>query len=66
MASRAEIDRVTTSRIANQRAVIDRRALGEEIAALVEAESAAKARPKVVELLRGALASGLFMSAPMA
>ena len=58
MASRAEIDRVTTSRIANQRAVIDRRALGEEIAALVEAESAAKARPKVVELLRGALASG--------
>lgn len=58
MASRAESDRVTTSRIANQRAVIDRRALGEEIAALVEAESAAKARPKVVELLRGALASG--------
>jgi [protein-PII] uridylyltransferase len=58
MASRAENDRVTTSRIANQRAVIDRRALAEAIAALAQAQSAAKARPKVVELLRGALADG--------
>jgi [protein-PII] uridylyltransferase len=58
MANRAENDRVTTHRIADQRAVIDRRALGEAIAALVEAENAAKARPKVVELLRGALATG--------
>ena len=58
MASRAENDRVSTSRIANQRAVIDRRALAEAMAALIETQSAAKARPKVVELLRGALATG--------
>lgn len=46
------------SRIVHQRAVIDRRALASAIAELVEAEGAAKARPKVVELLRGALAAG--------
>ena len=58
MASRAEIGRVTGPRIVHQRAVIDRRALGSVISELVEADGAAKARPKVVELLRGALASG--------
>ena len=46
------------SRIQNQRAVIDRRALAAAIADVVEAQGAAKARPKVVELLRGALAAG--------
>lgn len=46
------------SRIAHQRAVIDRRALASAIADLVEMTGAAKARPKVVELLRGALAGG--------
>ena len=46
------------SRIVHQRAVIDRRALASAIAELVEAEGATKARPKVVELLRGALAAG--------
>ena len=38
--------------------MIDRRALAGAITELVEAEGAAKARPKVVELLRGALAAG--------
>ncbi|MBS3928757.1 MAG: [protein-PII] uridylyltransferase [Sphingomonadales bacterium] len=42
----------------NQRAVIDRRALAGAIADTVEAKGAARARPKVVELLRGALAAG--------
>ena len=46
------------SRIVHQRAVIDRRALASAIAELVDKEGAAKARPKVVELLRGALAAG--------
>ncbi|HQV03291.1 MULTISPECIES: [protein-PII] uridylyltransferase [unclassified Novosphingobium] len=46
------------TRIANQRAVIDRRALAEAISEAVDAGGAAKARPRVVELLRGALASG--------
>ena len=58
MASRAEIGRVTGPRIVHQRAVIDRRALASAISELVEAEGAAKARPKVVDLLRGALAAG--------
>jgi len=49
---------VSGSRIVHQRAVIDRRALASAIAELVEAEGATKARPKVVELLRGALAAG--------
>ena len=49
---------MTALRIANQRAVIDRRALATAIAELVEAEGAARARPRVVELLRGALAAG--------
>lgn len=46
------------SRIVHQRAVIDRRALASAIAELVDKGGAAKARPKVVELLRGALAAG--------
>ncbi|MBW8784865.1 MAG: hypothetical protein JF593_09535, partial [Novosphingobium sp.] len=44
-------------RIPNQRAVIDRRALSEAIADAV-ALSGPAARPRVVELLRGALAEG--------
>jgi [protein-PII] uridylyltransferase len=43
--------------ISNQRAVIDRRVLTAAVADLV-AEHGAKARPQVVELLRGALESG--------
>jgi len=49
---------VSANTIPQQRAVIDRRALAGAIAELVEAKGAAKARPGVVELLRGALASG--------
>ncbi|WP_068076175.1 [protein-PII] uridylyltransferase [Novosphingobium lentum] len=48
---------MTLHRIANQRLIIDRRALAEAVAAAV-AESGAKARPAVVELLREALAAG--------
>ncbi|MFN3515627.1 MAG: [protein-PII] uridylyltransferase [Novosphingobium sp.] len=46
------------ARIANQRAVIDRRALMGAIADAVAETGALKARPRVVELLRAALASG--------
>ena len=56
MGERAESGGV--SRIHNQRAVIDRRALAAAIAEVVAAKGAAKARPKVVELLRGALIDG--------
>ncbi|MFM5949467.1 MAG: [protein-PII] uridylyltransferase [Novosphingobium sp.] len=49
---------MSRTRIANQRAVIDRRALAEAITEAVDASGAAKARPRVVELLRGALAAG--------
>jgi [protein-PII] uridylyltransferase len=56
MAKRADSGGV--SRIQNQRAVVDRRALAAAIAEVVEAEGAAKGRPKVVELLRGALSDG--------
>ncbi|WP_100867141.1 [protein-PII] uridylyltransferase [Novosphingobium kunmingense] len=45
-------------RIPNQRAIVDRRALAEGVAAAVAAAGAAKARPQIVELLRGALAAG--------
>ena len=45
-------------RIPNQRAVIDRRRLSAEIAQVVAEMGAAKARPRVVELLRSALAAG--------
>ncbi|MFM5954421.1 MAG: bifunctional uridylyltransferase/uridylyl-removing protein, partial [Novosphingobium sp.] len=58
MGSRADTGRVTGGRIADQRKVIDRRAIGGAIADAVEREGAAKARPQVVELLRGALAAG--------
>ncbi len=44
--------------IPDQRAVIDRRALAGAIADVVGAAGAKQARPQVVELLRGALASG--------
>ena len=44
-------------RLANQRAIIDRRALADAVAAVVAGKGAA-ARPQVVELLRGALAAG--------
>ena len=56
MGKRAESGGV--SRIQNQRAVIDRRALAAAISECVAAEGAAKARPAVVELLRAALALG--------
>jgi len=45
-------------RIADQRAIVDRRALAGQIAELVAASGAAKVRPQVVELLRAALADG--------
>ena len=46
------------SRIADQRAIIDRRALAGSIADAAATSGAAKARPRVVELLRAALADG--------
>ena len=45
-------------KIADQRAVIDRRALAGAIADAVADAGSVKARPQVVDLLRGALASG--------
>jgi len=45
-------------RISNQRAVIDRRALSEQIAGLVQEKGVPAVRPAIVELLRGTLASG--------
>ena len=58
MGKRADSGGVSAARIVNQRAVIDRRALAAAIAAAVAAGGATKARPQVVELLRGALADG--------
>ncbi|MFA7587130.1 MAG: bifunctional uridylyltransferase/uridylyl-removing protein, partial [Novosphingobium sp.] len=49
---------MTALRIPNQRAIVDRRALSENISAFVEESGAQAARPRVVELLRGALAQG--------
>ena len=49
---------MTAIRIPNQRAVIDRRALGEAIAEAVAQSDGTKARPRVVELLRAALEHG--------
>ncbi len=49
---------MSTARIPDQRAVIDRRALAGEIADAIISVGAGKARPQVVELLRAALASG--------
>ncbi|MCW1383150.1 [protein-PII] uridylyltransferase [Novosphingobium sp. KCTC 2891] len=48
---------MTLPRIANQRAIVDRRALADAVAAAV-ARDGAKARPAVVEMLRNALADG--------
>ncbi|MCH7628188.1 MAG: bifunctional uridylyltransferase/uridylyl-removing protein, partial [Proteobacteria bacterium] len=48
---------MTLPRIANQRAIVDRRALADAISAAVAAQGD-KARPAVVELLRAALAKG--------
>ena len=48
---------MSLDRLPNQRAIIDRRALAEAIAAAV-AQQGAKARPAVVALLREALAAG--------
>jgi [protein-PII] uridylyltransferase len=45
-------------RIPNQRAVVDRRELGEAIVGFVEDKGVSGARPAVVELLRTALADG--------
>ena len=58
MGSKAETGRLAAPRIADQRAVIDRRALAMAIADAVAESGVAKARPRLVELLRGALASG--------
>lgn len=49
---------MTMLRIAQQRAIIDRRALADRIVALVGERGGAGARLAVVELLRGALADG--------
>ena len=49
---------MTPPNIPNQRAVIDRRVLGAAITDAVEERGAAPARPRVVELLRAALADG--------
>ncbi len=49
---------MSTSRIPNQRAIIERRAIAAAIADAVAAAGADAARPAVVELLRGALARG--------
>ncbi|MGE3692146.1 MAG: [protein-PII] uridylyltransferase [Novosphingobium sp.] len=49
---------MTIARIPNQRAIVDRRALAEAIAAQVEEHGGEGARGKIVELLRKALADG--------
>jgi [protein-PII] uridylyltransferase len=49
---------MSMSSVPNQRAVIDRRHLAEAIAAAVARTGAQKARPTIVELLRGALDAG--------
>ena len=49
---------MTPSRLPNQRAIVDRRSLTEAIAVLVGEQGGEGARPRVVELLRGALADG--------
>ena len=49
---------MSSSRIANQRAIIERRGLAAAIADAVTEQDAGKARPRVVELLRGALDAG--------
>ena len=49
---------MSSSRIVNQRAIIERRGLTVAIADAVAEHGADKARPRVVELLRGALGAG--------
>lgn len=49
---------MSANRIPNQRAVLDRRRLASEIAAAVAETGVAKARPRIVELLRTALNDG--------
>jgi [protein-PII] uridylyltransferase len=49
---------MSVSRIPNQRAIVDRRALTDAIAQAVQAKGGPAARPQVVELLRAALAAG--------
>ncbi|MBB5732204.1 [protein-PII] uridylyltransferase [Altererythrobacter atlanticus] len=49
---------MNTPRISNQRAVIDRRKLAAAVAEAVSGKDAQKARPQVLELLRGALQAG--------
>src|SRR5688500_2058296 len=49
---------VSASAIPNQRAVVDRRQLAASVAEAVAGAGAQKARPRVVELVRGALEAG--------
>lgn len=58
MGKRADHPGVKAKRIAGQRAIVDRRALAGAIADAVAAEGATRARQRVVELLRAALANG--------
>ena len=58
MGKRTDSPGLSAARIADQRAVIDRRVLAGAIADAVAAAGPVKARAQVVELLRGALATG--------
>ncbi|MDE2437604.1 MAG: hypothetical protein KGM49_15225, partial [Sphingomonadales bacterium] len=58
MGKRIEEPGLKGQRIAGQRAIVDRRALSGLIADAVAEDGAAQARPRVVELLRKALADG--------
>ncbi|MDL2352303.1 MAG: [protein-PII] uridylyltransferase [Pseudomonadota bacterium] len=58
MGKRTDSESVSPAKIADQRAVIDRRALAGAISDAVAVSGPVKARPQVVELLRGALATG--------
>jgi len=49
---------LTVTRIPNQRAIIERRVLTAAIADAVAESGPEKARPRIIELLRGALESG--------
>ncbi len=58
MAKRADEVAPGASRIPNQRAIVDRRALGDAVWQAVQDKGAQACRPQVVELLRKALADG--------
>ncbi len=58
MGKRTGSDGLNPGRIADQRAIIDRRALAAAIAELVERRGVSACRPQVVEALRGALDQG--------